>query len=70
MKKKDIQELKHRTPDEFARLVQESSEKLRQLKFDLAAGKVKDITGIRDLRKSLARMKTFIGERERERNQS
>ena len=61
MKKKDIQELKHRTAEELAALVKDGSEKLRALKFDLAAGKVKDITGIRDLRKNIARMKTFIG---------
>ena len=30
--------------------------------FDLAAGKVKDITEIKELKKKVARMKTFIHE--------
>lgn len=63
MKKKDIQELKHRPAEELTRLIQEANEKLRALRFDLAAGKVKDITQIHELRKKVARMKTFIHER-------
>ena len=62
MKKKDIQELKHRPAEELARLVTESSEKLRSLRFDLAAGKVKDISQIHNEKKKIARMKTFIHE--------
>lgn len=63
MKKKDIQELKHRPVEDLVHLIVEGNEKLRALKFDLAAGKVKDISGIRDLKKKVARMKTFIHER-------
>ncbi len=65
MKKKEIQELKHRPVEELARLVQEGSEKLRSLRFDLAAGKVKDISAIHEARKKIARMKTFIHDHER-----
>ena len=64
MKKKDIQELKNRPTDELTRLIGESGEKLRVLRFDLAAGKVKDITEIHEMKKKMARMKTFIRERE------
>jgi len=60
MKKKDIQELKIKSVDELAHLVRDESEKLRGLRFDLAAGKVKDITKIHEARKKIARMKTFI----------
>ena len=63
MKKKDIEELKHRPTEELAHLITDSNEKLRALKFDLAAGKVKDITEIKELKKKVARMKTFINER-------
>ncbi len=62
MKKKDIQELKHRPVAELAAHVREASEKLRGLRFDLAAGKVKDITLIHEAKKKIARMKTFIHE--------
>lgn len=64
MKKKEINELKHRSPEDLARLTKESGEKLRALKFDLAAGKVKDINPIRAVRKDIARMKTFIRQSE------
>ncbi len=62
MKKKDIQELKHRPAAELANFVKEANERLRALRFDLAAGKVKDITEIHELKKKVARMKTFIHE--------
>jgi large subunit ribosomal protein L29 len=65
MKKKEIQELKRRSPEELAHLIQDDSEKLRALRFDLAAGKVKDISQIHEAKKKIARMKTFIHEHER-----
>lgn len=60
MKKKDIQELKNKQDAELARLVRDKNEELRTLKFDLAAGKVKDISKIREARKTVARAKTFL----------
>jgi ribosomal protein L29 len=60
MKKKEIQELKNRPAAELASLVEEESVKLRTLRFDLAAGKVKDISAIHESKKKIARMKTFI----------
>lgn len=62
MKKKEIQELKHRPAEELVHLIKDSNEKLRVLRFDLAAGKVKDITEIKELKKKVARIKTFINE--------
>ena len=64
MKKKDIQELKNRTADQLEALIAEAEEKLRALRFDLAAGKVKDISPIHEARKRIARMKTFIREKQ------
>jgi len=60
MKKREIQELKNKPVPELHKLLRESREKLRLLKFDLAAGKVKDIREIRSLRKDIARIQTFI----------
>ena len=62
MKKKDIQELKNKSTNELERLVAESGEKLRALHFDLAAGKVKNVSELHQLKKKIARMKTFIKE--------
>jgi len=60
MKKKDIQELKNKSEAELHRLVNEGSERLRGLRFDLAAGKVKNVAELRELRRKIARIKTFL----------
>lgn len=60
MKKKDIQELKNRPAAELPRLAKEAAERLRALRFDLAAGKVKDISQIHEEKKKIARIKTFM----------
>ena len=65
MKKKNIQELKNKQDGELMRLIKDKHEELRVLRFDLAAGKVKDITEIKELKRKVARMKTFIKEHER-----
>jgi large subunit ribosomal protein L29 len=60
MKKKDIQDLKNRSVAELSNLERESKERLRTLRFDLAAGKVKNVAELRETRKKIARIKTFI----------
>ena len=64
MKKKDIQELKNKNDGELMRLIKDKHEELRTLRFDLAAGKVKDISKIREARKTVARAKTFLKQQE------
>ena len=60
MKKKEIQELKNKSLGELERIVLESGEKLRALRFDLAAGKVKNVNELHQTRKTIARAKTFL----------
>jgi ribosomal protein L29 len=62
MKKKDIQELKARPAADLAKMIVEGNEKLRQLRFDLAAGKVKNVSELHKIKKNVARMHTFIKE--------
>jgi ribosomal protein L29 len=62
MKKKDIQDMKTKSPMELERIVGESAERLRALRFDLAAGKVKNVAELHEVRKRIARAKTFIRE--------
>ena len=64
MKRKEIQELKTKPEAELHRLLAENAEKLRKLKFDLAAGKVKDVREIHEVKKGIARMKTFLNQQE------
>jgi ribosomal protein L29 len=60
MKKKDIQELKNKSVGELERIVIDSGDRLRALRFDLAAGKVKNVNELHQTRKRIARAKTFI----------
>jgi ribosomal protein L29 len=60
MKSKEIQELKIKSEAELTRLIQETSDRIRALRFDLAAGKVKNVNELRQARKKVARMKTFM----------
>ena len=54
-------ELKQKSEKELQRLLQEDREKLRQLRFDLSAGKVKNVREIRKIKKDIARIMTVLG---------
>ncbi len=60
MKKKEIQDLKLKSEAELLRLIRESREKLNALRFDLAAGKVKNVKALHETKKEIARAKTFL----------
>lgn len=58
-----IQELKQKSNKELTKLLIESRERLRNLKFDLASGKVKNVRQIRALKKEIARTLTILKEK-------
>jgi len=60
MKKKEIGEFKNKPLAELEKFVRDSKEKLRAMKFDLAAGKVKNVRDLRMIKKDIARALTFI----------
>ena len=62
MKKKDIQEMKNKAVGELERFIKDKNDELRVLRFDLAAGKVKDISKLREAKKAVARAKTFLNQ--------
>ena len=64
MKKNEIKELKNKSVGELEAMVHESGEKLRALRFDLAAGKVKNVNELHKNRKIIARAKTFLRQQE------
>lgn len=66
MKKREIQDLKTKPLPELLKFVKEGKERLRILRFDLAAGKVKDVGELRELRKDVARALTFAKGAERQ----
>lgn len=55
-----IGEIREKSKAELQKLLVENREKLRQLKFDLASGKVKNVRGIRQLKKDIARILTCL----------
>ncbi len=57
---KIFQELKLKAPAELQKMVKDDREKLRSLRFDLVAGKVKNVNELRTVRKNIARVLTII----------
>lgn len=54
-----INELRQKSKTELQRILSDKREKLRQLYFDLAAGKVKNVREIRKTKKDIARILTL-----------
>jgi len=60
-KKQDkIKDFNRLTNENLRHLLLEKKEKMREFRFDLASGKVKDVRVIRETRKDIARINTFI----------
>jgi len=57
-------ELRQKARNELHKRLKEKREKLRQLSFNLASGKVKNVREIRKIRKDIARMITIIKEKD------
>jgi ribosomal protein L29 len=55
-----LEELRKKTKEELAKILQDDREKLRQLRFDLAAGKVKNVREIRKTKKEVAQTMTLL----------
>ncbi len=60
MKRKEIEELKNKPGAELEKMLKDGRSRLRVLKFDLKAGKVKDVAELRRLKKDIARVLTFM----------
>ena len=53
-------ELKQKTKTELNKILNDLRERQRQLRFDLASGKVKNIREIRQIKKDIARILTVL----------
>ncbi len=58
-----INQLRQKSKSELQKMLAELREKLREMKFNLASGKVKKISEIRELRKDIARILTILNEK-------
>jgi large subunit ribosomal protein L29 len=56
----NIQEIRRKSNNEVQKTLKELRERLRQLRFDLEAGKVKNIREIRAIKKDIARILTCL----------
>ncbi|PIR97781.1 MAG: 50S ribosomal protein L29 [Candidatus Colwellbacteria bacterium CG10_big_fil_rev_8_21_14_0_10_42_22] len=63
MKRSEVKKLSNRTKADLKKALIESKEELRSLRFDLSAGKVKNIQKAREVKKKIARILTFIQEK-------
>ena len=61
MKAKDLQK---RSTADLEKTARELQDKLRELRFDLTAGKVKNIKEIRSVRKEIAQIRTIVCQKE------
>jgi len=55
-----IEELRKKTKEELQKILRDDREKLRQLRFDLVAGKVKNVREIRKVKEEIARILTLL----------
>ena len=65
MNKKELTTHRGKSAEDIKKELRELEARKETLQFDLAAGKVKNIREIRDVKKSIAQLKTLIGERSR-----
>ncbi len=63
MRTEEKKELKAKSEDELLRVIHEDSEKLRNLRFDFAAGKIKNFSEIWKAKKRIAVASTFLNHR-------
>jgi large subunit ribosomal protein L29 len=55
-----IKELSKLSKIDLKKQMNDAREKLRQIRFELASGKVKDVREIREIKKDIARMMTLL----------
>ena len=58
----EIKDLKGKDEKELQKLLQEKRDRLRQLRFELSQGKVKNIKEIRETKKDIARILTITSQ--------
>lgn len=54
------EELRQKPKEELEKLLRDWRERLRQLRFDLVSGKVKNVKEIREIKKDIAKVLTLL----------
>jgi ribosomal protein L29 len=63
MKKNDFKQLKNLNIEELKKMVSEKESKLRELRFNLNVGKIKNFSDIKKIKKEIAQILTLINEK-------
>jgi len=63
-RQEQIKDFSKMSKEDLKSLLKEKQEGLRGFRFDLAGGKVKDVSLIRETKKSVARIKTLIAKQQ------
>lgn len=63
MKKNDFKQLKNLNIEELKKMVLEKKSKLRELRFNLNVGKIKNFSDIKKIKKEIAQILTLINEK-------
>lgn len=64
MRTEEKKQLKAKSGDELKKLISDEAEKLRVLRFDFAAGKIKNFSEIWKTKKRIAVALTFLGQKQ------
>lgn len=59
----ESKQLRKKSLEDLEKMRMNSREELRNLRFDLASGKVKNVRRIRELKKEIARISTLLKEK-------
>ena len=59
----EIKDLRQKPKDALQKMLADSREHLRVLKFDLSSGKVKNVREIRQIKKNIARILTLFSQK-------
>lgn len=65
MKHKDVEELRNKSREELEAILKNNRERLRSLRFDLAAGKMKNMNELRNMKKAVAVILTFLNQKQK-----
>ncbi len=59
-----LSEIKQKPENELRKMLKENRERLQQLRFDLASGKIKNVKKIRQIKKDIARILTLMNNKQ------
>lgn len=59
-----IKDFSRMQKEELERILRDKKEKLRELRFNLVAGKVKNVREVREMKKDIARILTLLKQKE------